>query len=89
MKDTTELRLRPSDEALLKRRGMEIVAMALVGDGALSLADPRGHAELWRRGPALWRSMIEPFARRPGLTRALGAAMVVAGLWLARRTHRG
>jgi len=69
--DTAEITL--GAEALLKRRALEGLAMLLVGDGALALADPQGHAELWRDGPRYWRAMVEPFARRPALTRALGA----------------
>jgi hypothetical protein len=57
----------------------------MIGDGALAFVEPRRHALLWRSGPAAWRWMIEPFVRRPGLTRWLGAAEVAAGFWLAAR----
>jgi hypothetical protein len=78
----------PARKGLAKRRALEGLAMLLIGDGALALAEPRGHAELWRDGPRPWRALVEPFARRPGLTFALGAAGVAAGLWLASRAHR-
>jgi hypothetical protein len=36
---------------LTRRRALESAAMLMICDGALAVADPRGHAELWREGP--------------------------------------
>lgn len=63
----------------------EGVAMLLVGDGLVSMLQPRRHAALWDAGPGLWRQLLRPFARNPLLTVALGATEVAAGLWLASR----
>lgn len=67
------------------RRGFEMLAMLMIGDGLLALAWPQRHVFIWRRGPRAWRRVADYFQARPGLTAWLGAAEAVAGLWLARR----
>jgi hypothetical protein len=61
----------------------EALAMLMIGDGVLAIAQPRRHAQLWNIGPEPWRNLCSYFERRPGLTMAAGAASVVLGLWLA------
>ena len=68
-----------------RKRILELAAIMLVGDGVLAAVGPTRHAKLWRSGPRGWRRMMEPFVRRPELTRLLGAAEVVVGLTLASR----
>lgn len=63
----------------------ELVAMLMIGDGVIALAQPRRHALLWRFGPASYRDAMEAFVRRPGLTRLLGGVQAGLGLWLASR----
>jgi hypothetical protein len=70
---------------LVANRVVECLAMGMIGDGALAFVEPERHAELWQQGPTIWRKMIEPFARRPVLTRWLGAGVAIAGFWLASR----
>lgn len=67
------------------RRGLETLAMLMIGDGVLCMVAPQRHVELWQSGPRLWRRMLEPFSRHHALTRAAGAAMVIAGVCLAAR----
>ncbi|HEY5380646.1 MAG TPA: hypothetical protein VIJ65_00190 [Acidobacteriaceae bacterium] len=59
------------------------MAMVLIGDGVMALINPRSDAKAWRRGPKLWRLLMGELADRPGLTRAIGAAQVVGGVWWA------
>jgi hypothetical protein len=73
---------------LTVRRGLETLAMLMIGDGLLALAWPRGHVSVWRRGPAGWRRFLDYFAERPMLIAGVGAAEAVAGFWLARRQAR-
>ena len=61
----------------------ELLAIAMVGDGVLALTQPRRHMQLWNTGPEPWRNLCTYLERRPALTRAVGAASVVLGLWLA------
>jgi hypothetical protein len=70
---------------MIAERVKECLAMMMIGDGVLGLLEPRRHATLWEAGPPWWRGMIEPFARRPGLTRCVGAGEIVLGVWLASR----
>jgi hypothetical protein len=70
---------------LIGSRMMELVALGMIGDGALALADPRRHTRLWLEGPRPWRKAMKSFVRRPGLTRTLGVLGLGAGLLLASR----
>lgn len=70
---------------MVTERLVESLAMMMIGDGVLAVLEPRRHVALWVSGPPLWRALVEPFADRPGLTRCLGAAEVVLGVWLASR----
>jgi hypothetical protein len=68
---------------LAQKRAIESLAMIAIGDGVLALLEPRRHLALWRDGPRVWRKAMMPFARRPRITRLVGAGAVVLGLWLA------
>lgn len=72
---------------LASRRIGEVIALAAIGDGAMAMLRPRGHTALWQGGPAWLDRMMEPFARRPGMTRALGAANMLFGIWLANKVE--
>lgn len=67
----------------MKRRFLEMFSWIMIGDGLLSLLDPRRHCLLWETGPAPCRELLDAFARRPGFTRAFGLAEALAGFWLA------
>jgi hypothetical protein len=73
------------EAGMFSERAQELLGMLMIGDGVLALAEPRRHALLWRAGPAWWRELVDPFVDRPALTRALGAAGALFGLWLASR----
>lgn len=73
--------------SIIGRRTAETIALAAIGDGVMALVKPREHVALWSAGPAWWRRMVEPFERRPGLTRAAGIAGIAFGLWLASRAE--
>jgi hypothetical protein len=70
---------------MVAERVKELIGMLMIGDGVLGLIEPRRHIGLWRRGPAPWQMMMDPFIDRPGLTRCIGAAEAILGLWLASR----
>jgi hypothetical protein len=72
-------------DTLAKRRAIECLALGMIGDGALAVVEPRGHAGLWLKGPAAWQRMVRPFVEHPTVTRCAGALGIAVGLWLALR----
>lgn len=65
------------------RNVLELVAILTIGDGVVGFIAPQRHSLLWRFGPESYRRVMEGFAARPGLVRALAAAEIAGGLWLA------
>lgn len=75
--------------SLASRRATELLGLMMIGDSVAAIADPRRHVGLWSEGPKAWRGAMRPFARHPGMTRMLGAAGLVAGLWFIGRLKPG
>ncbi len=69
----------------MKRRITELLGLLLVGDGILTAVDPKRHCLLWEVGPELVQEAMDEFARHPSVTRVVGAAEAIVGLWLASR----
>ena len=69
------------------RRMEEVTAMAMIGDGVLGLIAPAAHCRLWQSGSGPWSEMIEPFVKRPNLTRCLAAVELGLGIWLGLRAE--
>lgn len=67
------------------RRAKHFMAMVLIGDGVMALVNPRKDARAWEKGPKVWCLLMQALSTRPGLTRALGAAQIVGGVWWALR----
>lgn len=68
---------------MLPRRLLEVGALLMIGEGAMALLFPERYLALWEIGPERFRALMEDLERRPGLTRAIGAAELGVGLWLA------
>jgi len=68
---------------MIGTRLMEALAMLVIGDSVLAVVSPRRHVALWREGPQWWERACEPLVRHAGITRALGAAGLGLGIWLA------
>jgi hypothetical protein len=66
----------------------EAGAMLMIGDGVLGVLQPASHCRVWRGGASRWGAAIDWFAAHPQLVRAIGAAELAAGIWLARRQYR-
>jgi hypothetical protein len=64
-------------------RAKHFAAMALIGDGVMALIHPVADAKAWSRGPKVWRNLMRGLAKRPNLTRAIGAAQIVGGIYWA------
>jgi len=63
----------------------ELGLMMLLGDSVAGVIQPRKHCQRWKFGPRPYRRMIQSFVDRPGLTRAVSVAGVLAGVWLLTR----
>ena len=70
---------------MIRQRATEIAALLMVGDGVIGMLQPERHARLWQSGLRPYRAAMEPLVRHRGLTRAIAAAQVAAGLWWASR----
>jgi hypothetical protein len=69
----------------MKSRWEELLAMILIGDGALNLMHPRRHSAIWNCGPASYRKAAHKLQEYPLATRGLGVALIAFGLWVATK----
>jgi hypothetical protein len=72
------------------KRIKDIVAMLLIGDGALTLIGARERALVWRFGPEGLRKSTSWQAEHPSLMRLEGAASMGLGVlvaWWQYRQH--
>jgi len=67
----------------IRKRWKHFAAMALIGDGVMAVVQPHRDAAAWSTGPAPWRALMKGLHDRPMLTRAIGAAQIVGGVWWA------
>ena len=74
-----------SEEA---RRWKHFAAMALIGDGVMAVLKPEDDALAWKHGPAPWKALMGSLEERPTLTRCIGAAQIVGGIWWALHQAR-
>ncbi len=70
------------------KRWQHFAAMALIGDGVMAVVHPQRDAAAWHGGPAPWRHLMSALHDRPGLTRLIGAAQIVGGVYWALRQER-
>ncbi len=70
-----------------KKRMVETFAILTIGDGAIEVISPREHSRLWEAGPEAARKVARFFAENPGYMRALGAAQIGFGIWLALKQY--
>lgn len=63
------------------KRWKHFTAMALIGDGVMAVVSPRSDALAWERGPRSWRRLMRKLHDHPTLTRAIGAAQIIGGIF--------
>jgi hypothetical protein len=73
----------------MKERLLDLFGLLLVGDGVLTLLDPKRHCLLWEVGPKGCREMIDGFVEHPQVTRCLAVAEVLAGALVAQMQKPG
>ena len=76
---------RHGDTSASYQREMLFAAIVLIGDGLLALLTPERDALAWRMGPEPFRSLMSYMAKRPALTRWVGATQIAVGIWWALR----
>jgi len=64
-------------------RAKHFAAMILIGDGVMALVHPENDAKAWKKGPKIWRDLMHGLSKRPVLTRAIGVAQILGGVWWA------
>ncbi len=57
--------------------------MVLIGDGVMAIVHPRNDAKAWKKGPKPWRELMHALSERPHLTRAIGVAQILGGIYWA------
>lgn len=62
---------------------LDLLGMILIGDGLLSVLNPRRHCLIWEVGPEACRHLVDEFAEHPRMTRVAGVLELLVGLWLA------
>ncbi len=67
----------------MKKLLFDFAGLLLVGDGILTLTDPKRHCLLYEIGPKPCRDVVDQFAQHPNVSRWAGLAEAVLGLLLA------
>lgn len=67
------------------KRIKEALALILIGDGLISLFEPRRHTQLWTGGPRPYRQAMRRIERKPALAQTIGVALIGIGFLLATR----
>ena len=70
-------------------RWRHVTAIVLIGDGLLAVLSPERDALAWRMGPEPFRSLMGYMAKRPALTRWVGATQIAVGIWWMVREEPG
>jgi hypothetical protein len=65
------------------RRFFEVLGLLMIGEGMAALIHPRRYLRLWRLGPEPCKKIVDEFVAHPEATRALAAAELALGIWLA------
>lgn len=69
-------------------RARNIAAMIAIGDGVLTLLNPKGHSLLWQADVPGYGRAVDWFVKHPTVTRVSAALAVGIGIWLAYGDQR-
>lgn len=67
------------------KRVFELLGILMIGDGLLSVLEPRRHCKLWEVGPEPMKDLVGTFTEHPDLARVGGFVEALAGFWLASK----
>lgn len=68
------------------KRCLAILALLMIGEGAVGFLRPTRYALFWKMGPRKMRAVIDNFAANPGAVRIVAAGEMALGLCLALRS---
>lgn len=69
----------------LASRSLEVLALAMIGEGLIGLLHPRRYSLFWKLGPAWLRHTTQTLAEHREATRLICVGEMAIGLWLALR----
>ena len=69
----------------LAARGLEVLALAMIGEGIVGLLRPRQYSLFWKIGPHWLRETAETLAEHREATRLMCLGEIALGLWIALR----
>jgi len=69
----------------LASRSLEVLALAMIGEGVVGLLHPRRYSLFWKIGPTWLRHTTQTLAEHRDATRLMCAGEIAVGLWLALR----
>lgn len=69
----------------LATRGLEVFALAMIGEGIVGLLHPQRYSLFWKVGPTWLRETAETLAEHREATRLMCLAEIGLGLWIALR----
>lgn len=69
----------------LAARGLEVLALAMIGEGIVGLLRPRRYSLFWKIGPHWLRETAETLADHCEATRLICLGEIALGLWIALR----
>ena len=72
----------------MNRRIAELMGMIFIGDGLLSMLEPRRHTALWMCGPKIYKQAAHKLEDNPAAARGLGLVLVGLGLWLSTKANK-
>ena len=64
---------------------IELLGIAMIGEGLMVALRPRRYMSLWDCGPKWCRAMVASLVRHPETTRTVGVLELFAGAYLALR----
>ncbi len=54
----------------------------------MAVVRPQHDALAWKRGPRIWRDLMERLHDRPELTRLIGIGQIAGGIWWALQQEK-
>jgi hypothetical protein len=64
-------------------RSLEVIALAMIGEGIVGLLRPRRYSLFWNIGPEWLRNTAKSLAEHRDATRLMCAGEIALGLWIA------
>lgn len=77
--------MKTNTTTTLASRSLEVLALAMIGEGLIGMLRPRRYPLFWKIGPEWLRHTTQTLAEHREATRLISAGEIAVGLWLALR----